>query len=143
MATSHLSLALVVSSSLGASALVNGPSLLRVRGGGLPHLVPAAPALLRVRGGGPSLSEWWSQDAQAVPNPALLDDALSTAAKIASMSQPIVHMAKECVKVADETSLAEGLRFERGIFYSSFATADQKIGMRAFMDKAAPDFKDE
>ena len=77
MATSHLALALVVSSSLGASALVNGPSLLRVRGGGLPHLVPAAPALLRVRGGGPSLSEWWSQDAQAVPNPALLDDALS------------------------------------------------------------------
>ena len=80
---------------------------------------------------------------RVVPAAELLDDALKTAAKIASMSQPIVAMAKDCVDVAFESSLAEGLRFERGLFYSTFGTADQKIGMKAFVEKAKPDFKDE
>lgn len=80
---------------------------------------------------------------RVVPHADLLDDALKTAGKIASMSQPIVTMAKDCVNVAFESSLAEGLRFERALFYSSFATEDQKIGMKAFMEKAKADFKDE
>lgn len=42
-----------------------------------------------------------------------------------------------------ESSLAEGLRLERALFYSTFATADQKIGMKAFIDKASPEFKHE
>ena len=73
----------------------------------------------------------------------MLDDALATAAKIASMSQPVVTMAKDCVNASFESSLAEGLRLERSLFYSTFATADQKIGMTAFVEKATPEFKDE
>jgi len=80
---------------------------------------------------------------RVVPAAELLDDALKTAAKIASMSKPITMMAKDCVNVAFESSLAEGLRYERALFYSSFATADQKIGMKAFMEKGAAEFKDE
>ena len=80
---------------------------------------------------------------RVVPAAELLDDALKTAGKIASMSQPIVTMAKDCVNVSFESSLAEGLRYERALFYSTFATADQKAGMQAFMDKAKAEFKDE
>jgi enoyl-CoA hydratase/carnithine racemase len=54
-----------------------------------------------------------------------------------------LRAAKDCVNVAFESSLAEGLRYERALFYSSFATADQKIGMKAFMEKGAAEFKDE
>ena len=68
--------------------------------------------------------------------------ALKTAEKISSMSQPIVTIAKDCVNAAFESSLAEGLRLERALFYSTFATADQKIGMQAFIDKAEAKFKD-
>jgi len=81
--------------------------------------------------------------ARVIPAAELLDDALKTGAKIASMSKPIVTMAKDCVNVSFESSLAEGLRFERALFYSSFATEDQKIGMAAFTEKAKPAFKDE
>ena len=81
--------------------------------------------------------------ARVIPHAELLDDALKTAGKIASMSQPIVSMAKDCVNVSFESSLAEGLRFERALFYSSFATEDQKIGMKAFMEKEKAAFKDE
>ena len=81
--------------------------------------------------------------ARVVPHAELLDDALKTAAKIAAMSQPIVAMAKDCVNVAFESSLAEGLRYERALFYSSFATDDQKIGMKAFMAKEKPEFVNE
>ena len=81
--------------------------------------------------------------ARVVPHAELIGEALSQAAKIASMSQPIVHMAKACVNVSYESSLAEGLRFERALFYSTFATGDQKIGMQAFMEKAPPTFTDE
>ena len=115
---------------------------------------------------------------RVVPAAELLDDACVTAATIASMSQPIVAIAKTCVnvafessnpdpdptdpspnpnpnlnpnpnpnpnpnQVAFESSLAEGLRLERALFYSTFATQDQKIGMKAFVEKAEPAFKHE
>jgi enoyl-CoA hydratase len=71
----------------------------------------------------------------------LLDEALAAAAKIAGYSQPIVMMAKETVNRAQETSLAEGARFERRLFLSMFATEDQKEGMKAFIEKRKPDFR--
>jgi enoyl-CoA hydratase/carnithine racemase len=80
---------------------------------------------------------------RVVPAAELLDDALTTAATIAGMSQPIVAIAKTCVNVAFESSLAEGLRLERALFYSTFATQDQKLGMKAFVEKAEPAFKHE
>ena len=78
-----------------------------------------------------------------VPAAELLDDAIKTASKIAGMSQPIVSMAKDCVNASFESSLAEGLRLERALFYSTFATSDQKIGMKAFAEKAKAEFVDE
>jgi enoyl-CoA hydratase len=73
----------------------------------------------------------------------LLDEALAVAAKIASFSRPIVMMAKETVNRAFETSLAEGLRFERRLFLSMFASEDQKEGMKAFIEKRKPEFKNK
>ena len=64
-----------------------------------------------------------------------------TAAKIATFSQPVVMMAKEAVNRAFETSLAEGLRFERRLIHSMFALEDQKEGMSAFVEKRKPVFK--
>jgi enoyl-CoA hydratase len=58
------------------------------------------------------------------------------------MSLPIVMMAKESVNRAYESSLAEGVRFERRLFHSMFATADQKEGMSAFVEKRPPKFAD-
>ena len=57
------------------------------------------------------------------------------------MSRPSVLMAKEAVSRAFEVTLEEGLRFERRLFHSLFATADQKEGMTAFIEKRKPDFK--
>jgi enoyl-CoA hydratase len=71
----------------------------------------------------------------------LLDEAVETAAKIATFSQPVVMMAKEAVNCAFETSLAEGLRFERRLIHSMFALEDQKEGMSAFVEKRKPVFK--
>lgn len=71
----------------------------------------------------------------------LLDEALAAASKIAAYSQPIVMMAKETVNRAQETSLAEGARFERRLFLSMFSTEDQKEGMKAFIEKRKPDFR--
>jgi enoyl-CoA hydratase len=71
----------------------------------------------------------------------LIDEALEAAAKIASLSSPSVLMAKEAVNRAFETTLTEGLRFERRSFQSLFATQDQKEGMAAFIEKRRPDFK--
>ncbi|MBV8473275.1 MAG: enoyl-CoA hydratase [Hyphomicrobiales bacterium] len=76
-----------------------------------------------------------------VPAASLIEDALKTAATIAALSAPAVYAAKESVNRAYETTLAEGVRFERRIFHSLFATHDQKEGMRAFAEKRAPDFK--
>lgn len=71
----------------------------------------------------------------------LLDEALEAAARIASLSRPSVLMAKEAVNRALETTLEEGLRFERRLFQSLFATQDQKEGMTAFIEKRKPSFK--
>jgi enoyl-CoA hydratase len=79
--------------------------------------------------------------ARVVPAAELLDEALKTAEIIASMSLPIVMMAKESVNRAYETTLAEGIRFERRLFHAMFATADQKEGMTAFIEKRAPNFE--
>jgi len=75
-----------------------------------------------------------------VPSVELLDDAQKTAETIASMSLPITMMAKEAVNRAFETSLAEGVRFERRLFHSAFATADRSEGMAAFIEKRPPHF---
>jgi enoyl-CoA hydratase len=76
-----------------------------------------------------------------VPAADLLAEAAKTAEKIAGLSQPIVMMAKEAVNRAYETTLAEGIRFERRVFHATFATQDQKEGMAAFVEKRAPVWK--
>ena len=73
----------------------------------------------------------------------LIEDAIKTAQKIAELSQPIVMMAKESVNRAYETTLSEGVRFERRLFHSAFATDDQKEGMAAFSEKRKPDFQNK
>jgi enoyl-CoA hydratase len=80
--------------------------------------------------------------ARVVPAADLLGEALKTAEAIAAMSLPAVMMVKECVNRAYETTLAEGIRFERRVFHAMFATADQKEGMAAFVEKRAPKFTD-
>ena len=80
--------------------------------------------------------------ARVVPAAQLIEEALKAAEKIASFSQPIVAMAKESVNRSYETTLAEGLRFERRLFHAMFATEDQKEGMAAFAEKRKPMFKD-
>ncbi len=76
-----------------------------------------------------------------IPAAELVDEAVATAEKIASLSRPVVMMAKECVNKAYETTLAEGVKFERRVFHSTFATEDQKEGMAAFAEKRTPKFK--
>jgi len=80
--------------------------------------------------------------ARVVPAADLLAETLKTAEAIASMSLPIVMMTKETINRADEMGLAEGIRFERRVFHAMFATADQKEGMTAFIEKRAPRFED-
>ena len=79
--------------------------------------------------------------ARVVPAADLMAEALKTAATIAGMSRPIAMLAKEAVNRAFETTLAEGVRFERRMFQASFGTEDQKEGMAAFAEKRKPDFK--
>ena len=79
--------------------------------------------------------------ARVVPAEKLLEEALAAAGKIASHSRLSVLMAKEAVGRVAETSLEEGLRFERRLFQSLFATEDQKEGMAAFIGKRRPEFK--
>ncbi len=79
--------------------------------------------------------------ARVVDADKLVDEALAAAKKIASFSQPIVMMAKESVNRAFETTLAEGIRFERRLFHAMFSTEDQKEGMSAFVEKRKPQFK--
>ncbi|EIJ42851.1 enoyl-CoA hydratase/carnithine racemase [Beggiatoa alba B18LD] len=76
-----------------------------------------------------------------VPTDKLLDEVMSTATQIAKLSQPVVMMAKECVNRAYESSLAEGLLFERRAFHAAFALEDQKEGMAAFTEKRPPNFQ--
>lgn len=75
-----------------------------------------------------------------VPVDDLLDEALKVADVIASKSLPVTMIAKEAVNRSFETTLAEGIRFERRVFHSLFAIADQKEGMAAFIEKRDPNF---
>lgn len=77
---------------------------------------------------------------RVVPAAELLDEALKAAEKIASLSLPAVMMAKEVVNRSYETTLTEGLRFERRVFHSLFAFDDQKEGMAAFAEKRKANF---
>jgi len=79
--------------------------------------------------------------ARIVPAGDLLVEALKVAQTIASMSRPAVLTAKEAVNRAFETTLAEGVKFERRVFYALFATKDQKEGMAAFVEKRKPVFE--
>ena len=76
-----------------------------------------------------------------VPADELLEETMKTAAKIAAMSRPAAMMVKESINRAYETTLAEGVRFERRLFHSVFATEDQKEGMDAFTEMRKPDWK--
>lgn len=78
---------------------------------------------------------------RVVPAAGLLDEAVAAAAQISEFSLPSVMMAKEAVNRAYETTLAEGVTFERRLFHSLFATEDQKEGMQAFLEKRKPVFK--
>jgi enoyl-CoA hydratase len=78
---------------------------------------------------------------RVVPLRDLLPEALKIAERVAEMSRPIVMMIKESVNRAYETTLSEGVRFERRLFHSTFATEDQKEGMAAFIEKRKPGFR--
>lgn len=78
---------------------------------------------------------------RVIPLDDLLDEALKVARKIADLSLPSVMIAKECVNKAYETTLREGVMFERRVFHSLFATEDQKEGMAAFAEKRTAKFK--
>jgi enoyl-CoA hydratase len=79
--------------------------------------------------------------ARVVPAASLMDEAIKVAETIASMSLPTLMIAKESVNRAFETTLAEGIKFERRVFHSLFATADQKEGMAAFVAKRPAKFE--
>ncbi|HCE07172.1 MAG TPA: enoyl-CoA hydratase, partial [Oxalobacteraceae bacterium] len=76
-----------------------------------------------------------------VPVDKLLEEALAAASTIAAMSLPVVMMIKESVNRAYETTLAEGIQYERRMFHGTFATDDQKEGMKAFIEKRLPIFR--
>jgi enoyl-CoA hydratase len=78
---------------------------------------------------------------RVVPVEELVDEAVKVADTICDLSRPIVMLAKESVNRAYETTLNEGVRFERRLFHSTFATHDQKEGMVAFVEKRQPDFR--
>ena len=78
---------------------------------------------------------------RVVPLGELLEETLKAATKIADFSLPAVMMTKEAVNRSYETTLAEGLRFERRLFHSMFALDDQKEGMAAFVEKRSANFK--
>jgi enoyl-CoA hydratase len=79
--------------------------------------------------------------ARVVPADRLEEEALAMAAKIAGFSLPVVLKIKEAINRAYESSLTEGLLFERREFHATFGLDDQKEGMRAFVGKRRPDFK--
>jgi enoyl-CoA hydratase len=79
--------------------------------------------------------------ARVIPLADHMAEVMKTAETIASMSLPSVIAAKECVNRAFETTLSEGIRFERRAFHPLFATEDQKEGMAAFIEKRSPQFK--
>ena len=79
--------------------------------------------------------------ARVVPLDDLRGEAMKLAEKIAEMSSPVAMMTKESINRAYETTLAEGIRFERRVFHSQFALEDQKEGMEAFVEKRKAQFK--
>jgi enoyl-CoA hydratase len=79
--------------------------------------------------------------ARVIPGANLMQETMIAAETIANFSRPSVYAAKETINRAQETSLADGLLFERRIFHSLFSTQDQKEGMAAFVEKRAPIFK--
>jgi enoyl-CoA hydratase len=81
--------------------------------------------------------------ARVVPAANLMDEAMKAADTIANMSLPSVLAGKEAVNRAFESSLAEGVVFERRIFHALFATDDQKEGMKAFVEKRKPQWKNK
>ena len=81
--------------------------------------------------------------ARVVAHDDLMKEAMEAAKAIAGFGAPSAMIAKEAVNRAFETTLNEGLRFERRVFYSLFATEDQKEGMRAFSEKRPPEFKNK
>jgi enoyl-CoA hydratase len=78
---------------------------------------------------------------RVVPAGEVLSEAVKIADRIAEMSQPIVMMVKESINRAYETTLAEGVRFERRLFHSTFAIEDRQEGMAAFIAKRKPAFR--
>ena len=78
---------------------------------------------------------------RVLPPDRLIEEAIKTAEKICALSLPVVMLAKESVNRAFETTLSEGVRFERRLFHSCFAIDDQKEGMAAFVEKRKPMFK--
>jgi enoyl-CoA hydratase len=80
--------------------------------------------------------------ARVVPAASLMEEAMKAAETIAGMSLIAVMTAKEAVNRAFETTLSEGIRFERRTFQALFATHDQKEGMAAFIEKRPPKFED-
>jgi enoyl-CoA hydratase len=81
--------------------------------------------------------------ARVVPAASLMDEAMKVAETIANMSLPSVLAGKEAINRAFESGLSEGMAFERRIFHSLFATEDQKEGMKAFVEKRAPKWKNK
>ena len=81
--------------------------------------------------------------ARIIPAARFMDDVLATATTIAAMSLPAARVAKEAINRVYETSLAEGVLFERRVFHALFATADQKEGMAAFNAKRPPVFQNK
>ena len=77
---------------------------------------------------------------RVVPLETLMEEALAAANTIAGMSLPMVMMIKDSVNRAYETTLSEGVQYERRLFHSSFGTEDQKEGMKAFMEKRPANF---
>jgi len=88
-------------------------------------------------------AEKWGLVSMIIKDTELVPKAIEIATKIASYSKPVVAMAKNCVNQAYETSLKEGVNYERKTFHSTFATNDQKIGMKAFLNKGTPTWEDK
>ncbi|PKP85426.1 MAG: enoyl-CoA hydratase [Alphaproteobacteria bacterium HGW-Alphaproteobacteria-2] len=80
---------------------------------------------------------------RVVPAKKLMEEAMAAAQKIAEKSRLTAMAVKECVNRADETTLREGILFERRLFHALFATEDQKEGMSAFLEKREPQFRDK
>ncbi len=78
---------------------------------------------------------------RVVPDEKLMEEALAAATVIASMSAPIAMLIKESVNLSYESPLSEGVRQERRMFHSTFGTEDQKEGMKAFIEKRLPNFR--